>query len=84
MPHSRDGNQQPPPRTKSLEDTLASAALNLESYAAEQVWMPCMYTIAQSQDKCSKNSWVFAKSPLDVSKIKASVDYWLLIRLSQG
>ncbi len=47
--------------------TKGSRALNFDSEDAYSQWTPCRFFIAKSEDKCNTGSWVFAKSPLDVS-----------------
>ncbi|KJA14960.1 hypothetical protein HYPSUDRAFT_149732 [Hypholoma sublateritium FD-334 SS-4] len=45
--------------------TQGGRALNSASEDVNSQWTPCRYVIAQSEDKCSVGSWVFAESPLN-------------------
>lgn len=51
----------------SWSQTQGAKALNCTSEEADSQWTPCQSVIARSEDKCSKGSWIFARSPLHVS-----------------
>jgi hypothetical protein len=50
-----------------FSDTQAFKALNSAAYEPSSEWNLCRYIIAESEDQCNIGSWVFGRSPIDVS-----------------
>lgn len=66
-PLTRDSNKKIP-RRKYIpwRQTQGAKAIN-SMEDADSEWAPCRFVIARSGDKCLVGSWIFARSPLDVS-----------------
>jgi hypothetical protein len=50
-----------------LSRTYGARALNYTLEDADSQWMQCRFVVARSEDRCFVGSWIFARSPLNVS-----------------
>jgi hypothetical protein len=73
-PLKRDPKGRATKRTNiPLMDTQASKALNFASFDSQSHWNRCRFVVSASGEECLIASWVFANSPLDVSRMHDSI-----------
>ena len=62
--------------------TEAAHTVNFASQDPKSQWNQCRHVIIRSEDRCSVGSWIFAKSPLNVSE-RLFIDSQLKICFAQ-
>lgn len=75
LPKRQKGLPKPTRKPVTLDSTNAARALNNGDYDLASHWFPCREIITAALDECNKGSWVFAKSPITVSRACAQYFY---------